>query len=84
MSSSQNVIVDKAKTQKKFQRNSSMFQALDKVKAHSEAIGKECKIEWKIDGSWDRTITVAGQIAFVQHAGEATGLFKGSFANLTF
>ena len=81
---SQNITADKAKTQKQLQRNSSMFQALDKVKAHSEAIGKECKIEWKIDGSWDRNITVAGQIAFVQHAGEATGLFKGSFANLTF
>ena len=73
----------KAKTQKQIQRNSSMMQALDKIKAHSDAANKTCKIEWKLEGTWDRSITVAGQTAFIQKAGENIGNFLGSFSNMT-
>ena len=54
------------------------------IEGHANAQGKEIQLNWKIDGSKSRSITVAGEVAFLQNISDAHGSFEGRFADLHF
>ena len=77
------ISIAKAKTQKQLDRNAILFQALEKIKAHTSAQGKTCAIEWVIQDSWNREVQVDKQTAFVQQGGDMMGSFVGPFVSLS-
>ena len=77
------ISIAKAKTLKQLDRNAILFQALDKIKAHTAAQGKTCAIEWVIQDSWNREVQVDKQTAFLQQGGDMMGSFVGPFVSLT-
>ena len=65
------------------ERNLALKQACAKLKADSRNTGKEVSIEWLVEGSKDRTISVNKQIVFVQKFQDAIGIFQSPFQNMT-
>ena len=74
-----------AKTQPKQQltRNYALRKANDLLKTHPHATGKTITINWKLDNSTDRTVTVNHAPAFTQTKSDLTGTFLPPFTDLT-
>jgi len=75
--------IGKAKTQQQRDRNTAVLKAFDKIKNHDAAKDKSVTIEFKIEDSWDRTVSVDKQVVFLQRPGEILGTFSGAFAALS-
>ena len=75
--------VDYAKTAKQLTRNWAMKKANDFIKADGRSSGSDIVINWKIEGSKDRSVTVNGFVAFLQEKQDSIGSFSEDFKHLT-
>ena len=76
--------VARAKTSTQLKRNSCLTRAADILKKDGRNNGKTVEICWKVDGSKDRQVQVAGQVAFSQTSSDLAGRFLAPFEALTF
>lgn len=74
---------DYAKTAKQLTRNWAMKKANDLIKADGRSSGPDIVINWKIEGSKDRSVTVNGFVAFLQEKQDSIGTFSVDFEHLT-
>ena len=74
-----------AKTRPKQQltRNYALRKANDLLKNHPHATGKTITINWNLDNSTDRTVTVNLVPAFTQTKSDLTGTFLAPFTDLS-
>ena len=70
----------RAKTQLQLQRNTALRKAHDMIKESAP----EAKINWKIEASHDRTISINNAVVFTQLFNDSHGTFSGAFAHLQF
>ena len=74
---------DYAKTAKQLTRNWAMKKANDLIRAEGKSSGADIFINWKIEGSKDRSVTVNGFVAFLQEKQDSIGSFSEDFQHLT-
>ena len=77
------VSVGRAKTAQQLKRNAALKKCEGLLKKHVLAKDKAVKIEWKIEGSKNRSVTVGGEVAFLQCVGEMSGNFVAPFLECT-
>ena len=77
-----NVKIKFSRTKLQKRRNYSLHKAAELLKSSGKADGKEVKIEWKIEGSKIRKVSVDGKTAFEQEQYDSTGTFVAPFTNL--
>ena len=76
--------IKRAKTSLQLARNSALHKACDVLKKNALAKEKECKIDFKMDNSQkSRSVTVGGQVAFLQLPGDMSGSFLAPFQDVT-
>ena len=73
-----------AKTKKQLSRNYCVKKAVELLKRDQRTSGKEVAEEWKHAEKGKRTVSVAGQICFLQNASDTCGRFLPPFDNLHF
>ena len=73
-----------AKTKKQLQRNYCLKKATELIKKDPKSISKEFLDEWKHAEKGKRTVTVGGQVCFVQNASDSCGRFLEPYAHLHF
>ena len=71
--------VGRAKTAQQRKRNTALQKCEGLLKKHVLAKDKTVKIEWQMEGSKNRSVTVAGEVAFLQCVGEMSGSFVAPF-----
>ena len=76
--------IARAKTNMQLQRNKFMKKAADMIKHHDASKSKNMKVNWKIEGCKDRTVTVGDCDAFRQTSNDIHGTFLGPWADLSF
>ena len=79
---SKKLMIKPARTELQRKRNYAMRKAEELIKASTHTGGKEVKIEWKVDGSRERLVTVNGTAAFKQEENDVKGVFLQPFADL--
>ena len=79
---SKKLMIKPARTELQRKRNYAMRKAEELIKASTLTAGKEVKIEWKVDGSRERLVTVNGTTAFKQGEHDVKGVFLQPFADL--
>ena len=72
----------RAKSSIQLQRNSALKQALSKIQKHPSCQGKAPVINWQIEGTRDRTVTIDGVICFDQKIDDIIGTYKAPFTDL--
>ena len=73
-----------AKTKKQLHRNFCVKKAVELLKQDSRSRGKEVVDEWKCAEKGKRTVSVEGQVCFVQNASDMSGRFLEPYAHLHF
>ena len=76
--------IARAKTNMQLQRNKFMKKAFEKIKHHDLSQNKSVKLNWQIEGSKDRTITVADIPVFRQSISDMQGSFLDAYSSVTF
>ena len=71
--------LDKTKTQRQLDRNSSLYHAKDLLSKHPNNANKHVEIIWK-----DRTVEVDRQPTFNKNSRDVTGTFTPTYATLNF
>jgi len=74
----------RAKSSLQLKRNAALRRASTMIEKDAKAKDKEVKIEWLLEGSKKRVITVAGQEAFAQEYQDTEGEFLAPFQHLHF
>ena len=74
----------RAKTAFQLKRNSSLFKASDALKKDNRCKNKSIQINWKMDGSKDRSVQVDGNIVFRQSPNDIAGKFAAPFEQMSF
>ena len=60
-----------------------MEKTNDVIKTDGRSSGSGIVINWKIEGSKDRSVTVNGFVAFLQEKQDSIGSFREDFGHLT-
>ena len=76
--------IARVKINMQLQRNRFMKKAFEKVKNHDLSQNKSVKLNWQIEGSKDRTITVAGIPVFRQSISDIQSSFLDVYSSVTF
>ena len=76
--------VDTKKGARQLQRNYSLTHAEELLKNHPANAQKNVHLNWKLQGSSTRNVTVNDVPAFTQLATDTTGTFSPDFHTLTF
>ena len=76
--------IQRAKIAWQLKRNSSLKKAEEILKKDARAKGQTCKIDWQVEESKTRTVSVGDVVAFSQDIGDQTGCFVEAFANCSF
>ena len=71
--------LDKTKTQRQLDRNSSLYHAKDLLSKHPTTNNKTVDIDWK-----ERAVTLDGTPTFKQTSRDVTGTFIPTYATLNF
>ena len=71
-----------ARTKLQSKRNYALIKASELIKASPLTAGRDVKIEWKVEGSKDRQVTVGSDIGFLQGKDETAGSFMAPFGEL--
>ena len=76
--------INRAKTNLQLQRNACLKKASGLITKHAASQNMEVKINWKVEQSKDRTVTVGGSTAFKQTSHDIEGKFYGPWEDLHF
>ena len=72
----------RAKSSLQLKRNAALRRAATMIEKDAKAKDKDVKIEWLLEGSKKRVITVAGQEAFAQEYQDTEGEFLIPYQHL--
>ena len=76
--------LDKKKPKRQDQRNYALHHAKELLEKHELNTNKTVKINWKLNNSRDRNVTVNGTPTFLQLFTDDTGTFTTPFESLNF